>query len=212
MKQDPYRFHARLYDRFYEPAAHRLRAVGLHLYPPRENLSVLDVGCGTGTQLVLYQKTGCRLVGIDLSASMLAIARQKLGTAAELHMLDASHMPFDDATFDLVTMVLVLHEMPSVIRSAVLQECMRVVKADGRIMLMDYHFGPYPPPRGWLWKLVVTLIELSAGLEHFMNYRDFIARQGLDALIRQHQLAVDKSFIFESGVAAVYLVKASAGR
>ena len=125
---------------------------------------------------------------------------------------DSSDLHFEDGSFEDVVVFFLLHEMPTVLRSAVLQECMRVVKADGRIMLMDYHFGPYPPPRGWLWKLVVTLIELSAGLEHFMNYRDFIARQGLDALIRQHQLAVDKSFIFESGVAAVYLVKASAGR
>ena len=212
MKQDPYRFHARIYDRFYEPVARRLRRVGLKLYPPRENLSILDIGCGTGTQLALYQRAGCRLVGIDLSPAMLAIAQQKLGASAELHEFDASLMPFDDNLFDLVTIVLTLHEMPALLRSAVLQECKRVVKTDGRIMLMDYHFGPYPPPRGWLWKLVVTLIELSAGLEHFMNYRDFIARQGLDALIKEHQLAVDKSFIFESGVAAVYLVKASAGK
>jgi len=101
----------------------------------------------------------------------------------------------------------VLHEMPVLLRSAVLLECKRVVKAHGRIMLMDYHFGPYPLPRGWLWKVLVTLMEVSAGWEHFMNYRDFIARQGLDGLIKQHHLSIYKSFIFESGVAAVYLVK-----
>jgi ubiquinone/menaquinone biosynthesis C-methylase UbiE len=207
MQQDSYRLHAKLYDRFYEPAARRLRTVGLKLYPPRENLTILDVGCGTGTQLALYQKAGCRLVGIDLSASMLTIARQKLGTSAELHLLDASHMPFEDALFDLVTMVLVLHELPVLLRSAVLLECKRVVKAHGSIMLMDYHFGPYPLLRGLLWKLLVTFMEVSAGREHFMNYRDFIARQGLDALTREHQLYIDKRFIFESGVAAVYLVK-----
>ncbi len=138
---------------------------------------------------------------------MLAGARRKLGAAAELHEADAAHMPFPGAVFDLVTIVLVLHEMPPLLRSAVLQECRRVVKPDGGIMLMDYHFGPYPLPRGWLWKMVVMAMELSAGRRHFENYRDFIARRGLDGLISRQQLIVDKKYIAESGVAAVYVVK-----
>ncbi len=212
MKKDPYGFHARFYDRLYEPAAQRLRTIGLTLYPPRDNLSVLDVGCGTGMQLALYQRPGCSLTGIDLSPAMLAVARRKLGSAAELHVGDASQMPFSEALFDLVTIVLVLHEMPPMLRSAVLQECRRVVKPGGRIMLMDYHFGPYPPPRGWLWKMVVTAMELSAGRRHFANYCDFIARRGLEGLISRQQLIVDKKFIAESGVAAVYVVKIPSGQ
>jgi ubiquinone/menaquinone biosynthesis C-methylase UbiE len=211
MAQDPYSFHASFYDRLYEPAAHRLRSVGLTLYPPGDNLSVLDVGCGTGTQLALYQKPGCSLTGIDLSPSMLAVARLKLGGAADLHLADASQLPFPEAQFDLVTIVLVLHEMPHLLRSAVLQECSRVVKPGGRIMLMDYHFGPYPLPRGWLWKMVVTAMELSAGRRHFANYRDFIARRGLEGLISRQRLIVESKWIAESGVAAVYVVKTASG-
>jgi ubiquinone/menaquinone biosynthesis C-methylase UbiE len=207
MKKDPYSFHARLYDRLYEPAAHRLRTIGLTLYPPRDNLSVLDVGCGTGTQLALYQRPGCRLTGLDLSPAMLAVARRKLGSIAELHCADASHMPFPGSVFDLVSIVLVLHEMPPKLRSAVLEECRWVVKPGGRIMLMDYHFGPYPLPRGWLWKMVVTAMELSAGRRHFAHYRDFIARRGLDGVISRQQLTIDRKFIAESGVAAVYVLK-----
>ena len=150
MDRDRYRFHAKVYDRFYEPAAARLRNVGLSMFPPRENLSILDVGCGTGTQLALYQKAGCKLFGIDLSPAMLAIARRKLGESATLQVEDASRLMFGSGTFDLVTAVLILHEMPTNLRSAVLRECIRVVKADGRIMLMDYHFGPHPFPLGWV--------------------------------------------------------------
>jgi ubiquinone/menaquinone biosynthesis C-methylase UbiE len=142
---------------------------------------------------------------------MLAVARRKLGVAAELHLCDASQLPFPEALFDLVTIILVLHEMPFLLRSAVLQECSRVVKTGGRIMLMDYHFGPYPLPRGWLWKMVVTAMELSAGRRHFANYRDFIARRGLDGLIRRLQLIVERKWIAESGVAAVYVVKTASG-
>ncbi|HUI29026.1 MAG TPA: methyltransferase domain-containing protein [Candidatus Acidoferrales bacterium] len=207
MKQDPYRFHAKIYDRFYEPAAKRLREVGLKAFPPRENLSILDVGCGTGTQLALYQRGGCKLFGIDLSPAMLAIARQRLGETADLRLEDASQMTFDSRTFDLVTMVLTLHEMPARLRSAVLQECKRVVKTDGRIMLMDYHFGPHPFPMGWVWKILVTLMEISAGREHYANYRDFITRQGLKTLVLEQHYTLEKRFIFDSGVAAIYLLE-----
>jgi len=211
MAKDPYSFHAPFYDRLYEPAAHRLRSVGLTLYPPRNNLSVLDIGCGTGTQLALYQRPGCSLTGLDLSPAMLAVARRKLGAAAELHLGDASQLPFPEALFDLVTIVLVLHEMPFLLRSAVLQECSRVVKPGGRIMLMDYHFGPYPLPRGWLWKMAVMAMELSAGRRHFANYRDFIARRGLEGLVSRPQLIVERKWLAESGVAAVYVVKIASG-
>lgn len=207
MKPDAYRFHASVYDRLYEPAAKKLRNMGLAMFPPQEGLSILDVGCGTGTQLALYQKAGCKLCGVDLSPAMLAVARHKLGENADLHLEDASRMTFADGTFDLVMTILTLHEMPPQLRSAVLQECKRVVKPDGRVMLMDYHFGPHPFPLGWVWKLMVTLMEISAGREHYAHYRDFIARRGLEALITEQHFTVENCFITESGVAALYFLK-----
>ena len=207
MKQDAYRFYARFYDTVYEPAAKRLRAMGLKIYPPQENLAILDVGCGTGTHLELYKKAGCKLCGVDLSSAMLAIAQQKLGDAADLRLEDASKMTFDSKTFDLVTIVLALHEMPASLRCAILEECRRVVKTEGRIMLMDYHYGPHPFPLGWVWKAMFVLMEISAGRQHFSNYRDFISRKGLQGLVSDLHLTVDKRFIAESGVVSIYLLK-----
>lgn len=207
MKQDAYGFHAGIYDRLYEPAARILRHAGLKIFPPQQNLSILDVGCGTGTQLALYDKPGCTLFGVDISPAMLTVARRKLGVTAELRLEDASKLTFADGTFDLVTTVLVLHEIPAGLRSAVLRECKRVVKPDGRIMLMDHHFGPHPFPIGWIFKVMVTSMEISAGRTHFANYRDFIKRQGLKALIDEQHLTVVERFIFKSGVAAVFLLK-----
>jgi ubiquinone/menaquinone biosynthesis C-methylase UbiE len=207
MKQDSYRFQAPVYDRCFEPAAKRLRGFGLQLFPPQENLAILDVGCGTGTQLALYQLPGCRLVGIDTSAAMLGLARAKLGEMAELYLEDAAHMRFDSATFDLAILALVIHEMSSDLRIAVLQECRRVVKKNGRLMLLDYHFGPYSFPRGWIWRALVHAMEMCAGTRHYANYRDFIKKRGLEGLAAGQQLAIEKSFIAESGVAAVYILR-----
>jgi ubiquinone/menaquinone biosynthesis C-methylase UbiE len=208
MKQDAYRIQASFYDLLYEPAAKILRDIGLTIFPPRENIAILDVGCGTGTQLALYQRPGCRLVGIDNSPAMLAAAERKLGAAAELHLGDATQMLFGAATFDLVTVVFVLHEMPPELRPAILQECRRVVKPDGCIMLIDYHPGPYPFVMGQVWHLVIRLMEISAGRKHYANYREFIAAGGLESLVAGQQLRVQKRYVSDHGVTAIYLVTA----
>jgi ubiquinone/menaquinone biosynthesis C-methylase UbiE len=206
MKTDPYALHAPLYDRLYEPLARKLRAQGLKMAPPQENYSILDVGCGTGTQLALYRKPGCRLAGIDTSPAMLNIARRKLGDRAELYLEDAAGTRFADESFDLTTIVLVLHEMPGRLRPEVVKESLRVTKRSGRVMIMDYHFGPYPFPRGLFYKVLVTMMEISAGKEHYAHYRDFMRSHGLEGLAAGQHAAVKKKYIFESGVAAVYVL------
>jgi len=207
MKEDPYRIIAKAYDWLYEPSASILRRIGLQVFPPRENISILDVGCGTGTQLALYNKAGCKLFGVDTSPAMLEKARCKLGETAELRLEDASHMPFPNQTFDLVTMVLVLHEMPALLRPSILSECKRVVKAEGRVLLIDFNFGPYPFPMGYVWRMLRRFFEITSGREHYAHYRDFKARGGLEPLIAEAHFSVDKRVTSEHKVAVVYLLQ-----
>lgn len=208
-KHDAYGLHAGYYDRLYEQAAKILREVGLAIFPPRDDIAILDVGCGTGSQLALYDRPGCRLVGIDTSPAMLAVARQKLGTAAELAIGDATRMPLAAATFDLVSVVFVLHEMDAGLRPAVLKECLRVLKPGGRILLMDYHPGPYVKVMGKIWHLLITLMEISAGRRHYTNYRHFLAAGGLEALVTLPHLQVEQRYVSKHGVTAIYLIAAA---
>ena len=208
MKRDAYGLHAGFYDRLYEPAAKILRDVGLTLFPPRDDIAILDVGCGTGSQLALYARPGCRLVGVDTSPAMLAVAKRKLGAAGELYLGDATRMPLAAASFDLVTVVFVLHEMDAGLRPAVLAECRRVLKPGGRIVLMDYHPGPYRKVLGRIWHLVITLMEISAGRKHFNNYRQFMATGGLAALVATAGLDVEQRYVSEHGVTAIEVLAA----
>jgi hypothetical protein len=108
-------------------------------------------------------------------------------------------MPFADASFDLVLSFLTLHEMPPAVRSPVMQEIVRVAGREGRALFIDYHSGPLGFPQGWFYKSIIYTIEFGAGWEHFQNHRDFLARNGLDALMDDHGLAVTKSRLVAGG-------------
>ncbi len=207
MKKDPYRRIVRIYDLVAEPPAGILRRIGLRLYPPRENIYILDAGCGTGTQLKLLSRSGCKLYGVDASPVMLDAARRKLDGIAELSLQDISHMNFPDRMFDLITLVLVVHEVPALLRPAILNECKRVLKDDGRILLIDYHFGPYSFLPGNLLRILRRLVEMGVGREHYANYRDYQKREGLAPLLAEAKLSIDKQIVALGGVAAVNLLQ-----
>jgi len=207
MATDAYRRMARLYDRVVEPAASALRREGLEVVPPREGISILDVGCGTGTQLELYRRPGCRLAGIDLSPAMVAEAQRKLGDAADIRCEDATRTAHETAAFDLVMLVTVLHELTPELRRPVLDECRRVMKSDGQLLVMDYHPGPYPFPRGWAFKGIITFMELLGGRSHFRHYRDYLRAGALDGLLGGSGLRVVSRHVTPSGTAAVHVLE-----
>ena len=103
-------------------------------------------------------------------------------------------------------MSIVLYEMPHGVRSAVIDESKRTCKKDGRILLIDFHPGPIRPLKGWINKGIILMAEMAAGREHFKNYRDFIAREGLAGLISTHGLSVDQKKIVSGGNIALYLL------
>ena len=206
MNVDPYEKSAKKYDVLVEPLNTALRQIGMNVYPPREGMLVLDVGCGTGTNLGLYHKAGCRIFGIDSSPAMLKEAKKKLGDQAELLLGSASEMPYPDESFDLVTGMLTLHEMPRRIRPPVINEMVRVLKQEGRILLIDYHPGLLRFPKGWIYKTVISFFEIAAGREHFKNYRDFLANKGVPGLMASRTLRMEETKIISGGNLGVYLL------
>ncbi|HUW17374.1 MAG TPA: class I SAM-dependent methyltransferase [Actinomycetes bacterium] len=64
--------------------------------------SLLDVGCGSGFAVRLATDTGAAVAGLDASASLLDIARART-PEADLRLGDMNALPWDDASFDVVT-------------------------------------------------------------------------------------------------------------
>ena len=204
--KDAYRNIAGIYDRLFESMNRGLRLAGIRMFRPSKGMNILDVGCGTGSHLELYQRYECNLYGIDLSPSMLAVARVRLGNSIQLDLGNATNMPDEDHRFDLIISMLSLHEMAHQTRSGVLTEMKRVLKDDGHILLIDFHPGPYQSLQGWISKLIIFFSELAAGQEHFKNYRQFIATKGLSTLATQHDLEVEKQNTLAGGTFAIFLV------
>jgi ubiquinone/menaquinone biosynthesis C-methylase UbiE len=99
---------------------------------------ILDVGCGTGSLAVLLAQAGHEVSGIDTSASMLAVARNKAATAGvrvDLAQADAAHPPFGPASVDVVLCRHVLWSLPE--RDVVLGNWTRLLRPGGRLALVE---------------------------------------------------------------------------
>jgi arsenite methyltransferase len=104
--------------------------------------AVLDLGCGAGTDLlVAAQMTGSggRVIGIDMTPSMLARARAsaaEMGLAnVELHEALIESVPIEDASIDVVISNGVIDLVPD--KEAVFAEIDRVLRPGGRLQLAD---------------------------------------------------------------------------
>ena len=107
----------------------------------QRRLRAVDVGCGTGRFLDCLKQAWPRLpaVGVDLSESYVAEARRHLKRWCWIDVVvaKAEAMPLADASQDAVTSVFLFHELPPKIRRAALREFARVLKPDGRVVIVD---------------------------------------------------------------------------
>lgn len=101
--------------------------------------AVLDVGCGTGINLLEMARVlgPCRLlVGVDLSPGMVEVARLKAaatGIPALFMVADGESLPFPDQTFDFVVCNSVLHWLED--RARAVAEFARVLRPGGQLLL-----------------------------------------------------------------------------
>lgn len=119
----------RLYD---EPTV-------LELLGDIAGLRVLDAGCGSGLYAERLLERGAKVVGVDASAELLALAAGRLGTRAQLHHQDLSQ-PLTwagNASFDRVVMALVLHYLDDPVPA--LREMHRVLADDGHLVISTHH-------------------------------------------------------------------------
>jgi demethylmenaquinone methyltransferase/2-methoxy-6-polyprenyl-1,4-benzoquinol methylase len=116
---------------------------------PNNDQRVLDLATGTADQLLALCDSG-RVksgVGIDLADKMLAIGRKKIAARhlsgkLTLQRGDAEKIPFDDASFDAVTIAFGIRNMTDV--PGTLREMRRVLCEDGRVLILEFSWPRNP--------------------------------------------------------------------
>ncbi len=112
---------------------------------PQHVSDILDIGCSVGisTRAIHQyyqhaQATPVRTVGLDLSPYMLAVA-QNQNEDSDIHWLHAKaeETELPDASFDLITLQFVIHELPRHITRAIFTEAHRLLRSDGCLAIVD---------------------------------------------------------------------------
>jgi SAM-dependent methyltransferase len=189
------------YRKFIDPALLGIRKRVAGLVP--QGATVLDVGCGTGDQLIYLSNKISQGLGIELSETLVQLGNAR---AQELQL---QHIDFQlhDATdlsgiatgpFDIATCSMMIHEMPPAARLPVIREMTRL---GSQVILVDWIC---PQPQRWKrWS--TRSIEFFAGREHYAGYRSFMATGGIPELLKQSDLKVLETQITSKGTIQLWV-------
>jgi SAM-dependent methyltransferase len=148
-------FFADLDEYHFDKLHHLLTLVDFNGYDGRR---VLDVGCGTGVDLVRFVRGGAVDTGVDLADAAVALARENLrhqSLSALLCVGDGERLPFPDHTFDCVFAHGVVQYTAG--DRSLVEECRRPLKPGGTVFFQVYN--------GISWLNALSRV-IKVGLEH----------------------------------------------
>ncbi|MFQ6049433.1 MAG: class I SAM-dependent methyltransferase [Candidatus Paceibacterales bacterium] len=101
---------------------------------------VLDLGCGNGRWVKLFQQKKVDYIGIDSSEKLIEIAKTSY-PQAKFQVAEALNLPFPNNFFDKIYSIAVLHHIPSEnLRIQFLKEAKRVLRPEGILILTVWRF------------------------------------------------------------------------
>jgi len=123
----------------------KLRRLGLEALAPhlKPGASVLDLCCGSGEAAAPWLAAGFKVTGLDVSPRALELAAQRHPTMQRIEGL-AEDPPLGDGSFDAIQLSVALHEFPRRERAMVLEQCLRLLRPEGWLVVVDLHpAGPW---------------------------------------------------------------------
>ncbi len=113
----------------------------LQLVADKNPKTVLDIATGTGDLAILMTETSAeKIIGLDISAGMLEVGRnkikaKKLSDKIEMILGDSENMPFENDTFDAITVAFGVRNFENLEKG--LAEILRVLKPNGIFVILE---------------------------------------------------------------------------
>ena len=172
---------ANVYDLIFGPTLHPGRLVARDCMGIQAGDRILEVGVGTGINTSLYP-TNCHITGIDLSASMLEkarerVARQGLANVRLLEM-DAARLTFADDSFDIVYVPYLVSVVPDPVQ--VVREMRRVCRPGGKIIILN-HFRSANPVLSRVERAICPF-TVHIGFKSDLDLPGFLAQADLQPI------------------------------
>ncbi len=130
-----------------------LRKTTVELAQVKAGDCVLEVGCGTGTLTLAAKKQAGpsgKVYGIDIIPGMIEASQRKAEQAGEEISFRSGSMddiPFPDNQFDVVMCSFMIFHMSDMVRQKGIAEAQRVLRPQGRLLIMDLALPPQGLPR-----------------------------------------------------------------
>lgn len=180
----------------------------------------LDLACGTGDlTLALARSTSAEVVGLDFTPAMLDIARNKLrrregalGGRVRFLEGDAMRLPFDDASFDVVTIAFGIRNVTE--PAACAREMARVLRPGGRCVILEFDQPRFAPAR-WLNAVYCARVMPRtasiiagdrSGAYHYLpkSVGTFMDRRAMLAMLDEAGLRDARARSLSLGICALY--------
>ena len=199
---DEYKNIAPLYDVVLSSSLLTIRKEVCRIARRRRFRNIVDICCGTGQQCIMLNELGFKVTGIDLSPGMIEVARRKSQRLnIRYYVEDGTALHFDDHVFDCAILSFSLHEKDEASRGRIIEEALRVVTPDGRMILVDYlsprHF------KSVLASVFINVIERLAGKSHHRNFKQFMREGALESLVAHHRLTATHTRKYHFGATAL---------
>lgn len=147
------------------------------------SLSILDIGCGAGFLSNYLAEKGHFVTGIDLSEKSLEIAKKKK-TGATYILANALSLPFQDASFDVISAMDLLEHVEN--PSKVIEEASRVLKPNGLFFFHTFN------------RNLLSYLLIIKGVDWFVKnapkdmhvYSLFIKPEELKSMMQKQELSL----------------------
>lgn len=158
---------------------------------PEGEMHIADICIGTAVNSIRIAKKhpAAHIVGVDRSKEMLRMARKKLNKEGisniKLYYGSADNIKIEENVFDIAVLSLVLHECTEVQARNILKEAYRILKADGKLLIMEWE-----EPRKLFRRVMFGIIRRMEPkeFENFlkMDMKEYMRKNGFEIIKMKH--------------------------